>query len=148
MPIQSLHNCLDLCLISANLKRAHKCGSRPTRRVAVLNLSAPDSLQRPAPQQGAPLFGAPRPERPRAPANPGRDRSDWTLVLAIMTAGLSVSCPVQCKVAIVAKHYVLPSVKRLVFGWVSTGVELTAETLCTSMMREAVSAAGRAPLWA
>ena len=27
-------------------------------------------LQRPAPQPGAPLFGAPRPERPRAPANP------------------------------------------------------------------------------
>ena len=35
-----------------------------------LNLSAPEILQRPAPQQGAPLFGAPRPERPRAPANP------------------------------------------------------------------------------
>ena len=45
-------------------------GSRPTIAVSVLNLSAPEILQRPAPQPGAPLFGAPRPERPRAPANP------------------------------------------------------------------------------
>ena len=29
------------------------------------------NLQRPATQQGVPLFGAPRPERPSAPANPG-----------------------------------------------------------------------------
>ena len=45
-------------------------GSRPTDRIALLNLSAPEILQRPAPQLGAPLLGAPRPERPCAPANP------------------------------------------------------------------------------
>ena len=39
--------------------------------MSVLNLGAPEILQRPAPQPGAPLFCAPRPERPRAPANPG-----------------------------------------------------------------------------
>ena len=38
--------------------------------MAVMNLSDPPILQRLAPQPGAPLFGAPRPERPRAPANP------------------------------------------------------------------------------
>ena len=36
----------------------------------ILIVSAPKFLQRPAPQPGAPLFGAPRPERPSAPANP------------------------------------------------------------------------------
>ena len=44
-------------------------GSTPTFERCVLNLSAPKILQRPAPQQGAQLFGAPRPERPSAPAN-------------------------------------------------------------------------------
>ena len=44
--------------------RAHAYSDR-------LNLSAPEILQRPAPQPWAPLFGAPRPERPSAPANPG-----------------------------------------------------------------------------
>ena len=39
-----------------------------------MKISAPEILQRPAPQPGAPLFGAPRPERPSAPANPGRRR--------------------------------------------------------------------------
>ena len=45
--------------------------SKPLTERSVLNLSAPEILQRPAPQPGAPLFGAQRPERPRAPANPG-----------------------------------------------------------------------------
>ena len=36
----------------------------------VLNLGAPKILQRPAPQQGAQLFGAPRPKHPSPPANP------------------------------------------------------------------------------
>ena len=35
-----------------------------------MTLSAPEILQRPAPQPGAPRFGTPRPERPSAPANP------------------------------------------------------------------------------
>ena len=34
-----------------------------------MKLSASEILQRPAPLPGAPLFSAPRPERPRAPAN-------------------------------------------------------------------------------
>ena len=37
-----------------------------------MNLSAPEILQRPAPQQGTPLFGAPRPERPTRPCQPCR----------------------------------------------------------------------------
>ena len=46
-------------------------GLRPDIENVVLILSAPEILQRPTPQRGAPLFGAPRPERPRAPAKPG-----------------------------------------------------------------------------
>ena len=49
-------------------------GSTPNNAQSVLNLSAPKILQRPAPQPGAPLFGAARPERPSAPANPGEKR--------------------------------------------------------------------------
>ena len=44
-----------------NLKRFGMC----TMQLYTVN------LQRPATQQGVPLFGAPRPERPSAPANPG-----------------------------------------------------------------------------
>ena len=36
-------------------------GLRPDIENAVLILSAPEILQRPAPKPGAPLFGAPRP---------------------------------------------------------------------------------------
>ena len=50
-------------------------GSIPSNALPVLNVSAPEILQRPAPQPGAPLFGAPRPERPSAPANPAAWRS-------------------------------------------------------------------------
>ena len=45
-------------------------GSIPTIALPVSNVSAPEILERPAPQPGLPLFGAPRPERPSAPANP------------------------------------------------------------------------------
>ena len=38
--------------------------------MVVLNLSAPKLLHSPTPQPGAPRFGAQRPERPSAPANP------------------------------------------------------------------------------
>ena len=50
--------------------------------MALLNLSTPELLQRPASQPGAPLFGAPRPERPRAPANPARKRRSPSNALA------------------------------------------------------------------
>ena len=45
-------------------------GVSPASIDVVLKPSAPEILQRPAPQPGALLFGAPRPERPSAPANP------------------------------------------------------------------------------
>ena len=41
-----------------------------------LRVSAPEILERPAPQLRAQLFGAPRPERPRAPANRADARPD------------------------------------------------------------------------
>ena len=37
--------------------------------------SAPEILQRPAPKPGALLFGSPRPERLRAPANAGQGKA-------------------------------------------------------------------------
>ena len=52
-------------------KTLENAGLIPTGVVPVSNLSAPEILQRPAPQQGARLFGGPRPKRPRAAANPG-----------------------------------------------------------------------------
>ena len=52
-------------------KNLNNAGSRPVSGNASLNSSTPQILQRPAPQQGAPLFGAPRPKRLHAPANPG-----------------------------------------------------------------------------
>ena len=52
-------------------------GLIPRNDGAVLNLSAPYILQPPAPQQGAQLFGAPRPERPSAPANPANLMWIW-----------------------------------------------------------------------
>ena len=52
-------------------KKLKNAGSKLLPERLVLKLSAPDILQRPAPQPGAVLFGAPRPERPSAPANPG-----------------------------------------------------------------------------
>ena len=55
-----MHNCCDVV----------NAGSRPQINDVVLNLSAPEISQRPAPQPGAPLFAAQRPERPSAPANP------------------------------------------------------------------------------
>ena len=63
--------CRDVQLRSAHAKMLEIAGSTPLFHTAVLKLSAPEILQRPAPQPGAPLFGAPRPERPSAPANPG-----------------------------------------------------------------------------
>ena len=66
------HNiCLDVRLRSVHPKTLEIAGSKPLTEEVVLKLSAPEFLQRPAPQPGAPLFGAPRPERPSAPANPG-----------------------------------------------------------------------------
>ena len=64
------NNCLDVQLHSAHPKTLEIAGSKSFTERSVLNLSAPEILQRPAPQPGAPLFGAPRPERPSAPANP------------------------------------------------------------------------------
>ena len=67
-------------------------GSIPTIALPVLYVSAPEILQRPAPQPGAPLFGAPRPERPSAPANPGQLDlpGAGSLRPQVQVAGLSV----------------------------------------------------------
>ena len=64
-------NCLGVQQYSVHPKKLEIAGSKPFRSGSVLNVSAPEILQRPAPQLGAPLFGAPRPERPSAYANPG-----------------------------------------------------------------------------
>ena len=60
--------------VSQNFINIHwsRANSRSSIGKAVLNLSAPEILQRPAPKQGGLLFGAQRPERPRAPANPAQ----------------------------------------------------------------------------
>ena len=71
----NFNNCLEVQLRSAHPKTLEVAGSKPPTERTVLNLSAPEILQRPAPQPGAPLFGAPRPERPSAPANPAPDLS-------------------------------------------------------------------------
>ena len=63
-------SCLDVQWHSLQFEVLEVTGSTPSTNETVLNLSAPEILQRPAPQPGAPLFGAPRPERPSAPANP------------------------------------------------------------------------------
>ena len=57
--------------VGGSMTTPENVGSRTASNVSLLSLSAPEILQRPAPQPGAPLFGAPRPECPRAPANPG-----------------------------------------------------------------------------
>ena len=86
-----------------------------------------------------------------------------------MTDGLSVSFPVPCEVVAMVKHSALLSMTRLVLdmsspapnarlvhveivegrpfggrrpGGVPRGTELTAEALCTSMMREEASLLG------
>ena len=64
------YNCPDVQLRSPHPKTLEIASSNPLGERSVLKLSAPEILQRPAPQPGAPLFGAPRPERPSAPANP------------------------------------------------------------------------------
>ena len=65
-----ISNSLDVHLRSVHPATLEIVGSNPPNQRAILNLSAPEILQRPAPQQGALPFGAPRPERPSAPANP------------------------------------------------------------------------------
>ena len=73
------YNCPDVQLRSPHPKTLEIAGSNPLSERSVLKLSAPEILQRPAPQPGAPLFGAPRPERPSAPANPGREKPPASL---------------------------------------------------------------------
>ena len=63
-------------------------GSTPTIALSVLNVSAPEILQRPAPQPGAPLFGAPRPERPSAPANPAVYQQTLGLSAGVLAAAV------------------------------------------------------------
>ena len=65
-----VYNSLVIHLRSAHATTLEVAGLKLRTKGLVLNLSAPEILQRPAPQPGAPLFGAPRPEHPSAPANP------------------------------------------------------------------------------
>ena len=53
--------------VGGSMTTPENVGSRTASNVSLLSLSAPEILQRPAPQPGAPLFGAPRPECPSAP---------------------------------------------------------------------------------
>ena len=64
------YNCLGVQVHSTHPKTLEIAGSKHLIEGSVLNVSAPDILQSPAPQQGVQLFGAQRPKRPSAPANP------------------------------------------------------------------------------
>ena len=79
------YNCPDVQLRSPHPKTLEIASSNPLGERSVLKLSAPEILQRPAPQPGAPLFGAPRPERPSAPANPGRACWRWVGAMRLAT---------------------------------------------------------------
>ena len=71
------YNCLGVSCIVHISRRLRLRVRYLCMKVSFLNVSAPEILQRPAPQQGAPLFGAQRPERPSAPANPGQADVDY-----------------------------------------------------------------------
>ena len=85
-----MQNCYDVV----------NAGQRPQIEGAVLNLSAPEILQLPAPQQGALRFGTQRPERPHASANPADDCADTLLAESEpirICSGLACLRPSGCR---------------------------------------------------